>query len=286
MNETKTSMQYSVKELCSLFDKSRQSFYKRLNGKSFIESFQDEVIISHVNKIRKDMPKCGGKKLYLCLKNTQPEVLHFGRDAFFNLLRGNHLLVKQKKKRITTTQSYHWLNKYDNLIKELEVDSPNQVWVSDITYIKYSDKFCYLSLITDLFTRRIMGYKVSDTLEAKHSIDALKMARKRASMCLNGLIHHSDHGIQYCCNDYIQMLNNIGAVSSMSAKGNPYENAVAERVNGIIKNEWLDDNNFRSFKQVELKVKQVIKIYNSKRIHMSLNFKTPDYVYFNFFKTN
>ena len=243
-------MQYSVKELCYLFGKSRQSYYKQLNGKTFIESFQEEVIISQVNKIRKDMPKCGGKKLYLCLKNTQSEVLNLGRDAFFNLLRDNKLLVKQKKKRITTTQSYHWLNKYDNLIKQLQVDRPNQVWVSDITYIRYSDKFCYLSLITDLFTRKIMGYKVSDTLEAKHSIDALKMARKSASMSLNGLIHHSDHGIQYCCNDYIQMLNKIGAVSSMSAKGNPYENAVAERVNGIIKNEWLDDNNFNSFKHL------------------------------------
>ena len=176
------------------------------------------------------------------------------------------------------------LNKFDNLIKELDVTKPNQVWVSDITYVRYSEDFAYLFLITDLRTRKIMGYKVATTLGAKNALDALRMAKKTANIALDGLIHHSDHGVQYSCDAYIKRLKKLHAISSMSEKGNPYENAVAERVNGIIKNEWLEEDKFNNFKQLEKRIAEVIHIYNSKRLHMSLNYKTPDEVYYNDFK--
>ncbi len=283
MKQSNFDKPYNVKDLCLLFEKSRQSYYKSLNNLVVSEGFAEEIIIDNVKKIRETMPKCGTKKIYCMLKQNQSETFHIGRDALFELLRKNKMLIRQRKKKVVTTQSHHWLNKFDNLIKKLEVNRPNQVWVSDITYVRYSNGFAYLFLITDLKTRRIMGYKLSNTLESKHAIDALEMANNSANMDLNGLIHHSDHGVQYCCYDYIEMIESLGAVSSMSEKGNPYENAVAERVNGIIKNEWLDDDNFDTFKQVEKRVKEVIDTYNSKRLHMSLNFRTPDEVYYEFF---
>ncbi len=279
MRKLSENRAYSVSTLCLLFGKSRQAYYKSVN-EATKPVIDEDFIIKEVKAYRVELPKCGVRKLFEHLTEDYPEIINFGRDALFDLLRDRRMLVRQRKKRVVTTQSYHWLNRYDNLIKELKVERPNQVWVSDITYIRYANKFCYLFLITDLYTRKIVGFKVADTLEAKHALDALKMARRTAKMDLNGLIHHSDHGVQYCCSAYIEMLDDMSAVSSMAAKGNPYENAVAERVNGILKNEWLDDEKFKTFDQVDRRVKQVVKIYNSKRLHMSLNYKTPDFMYY------
>jgi len=277
---------YNIRELCLLFGKSRQAFYKSAWKSSLSTGFREEMVLDIVKNIREDMPKCGTRKLYHQIKQYHNHSIQIGRDALFTLLGNNRMLIRQRKKKAVTTQSHHWLNKFDNIIKDLDVRRPNQVWVSDITYIKYRDQFAYLFLITDLKTRKIMGYKLSDSLEAKNALEALDMANKTAKMDLNGLIHHSDHGVQYCCAEYIKMIYKLGAVSSMSEKGNPYENAVAERVNGIIKNEWLDNEHFDSFKKLNIRVNEVIHTYNSKRLHMSLNYKTPDEVYFELIKND
>jgi len=274
---------YNIIKLCQLAGKSRQAYYKSVDKQSLSTGFEEEIVIDTIKNIRELMPKCGTRKLYHLLKREHKESIHIGRDALFDVLRNNRMLVRQRRKKVVTTHTYHWLNKFDNLIKELDVTRPNQVWVSDITYIRYASDVAYLFLITDLKTRKIMGYKLSINLEAINALEALNMASKTANTELDGLIHHSDHGVQYCSSAYIKMIEKLNGKSSMSAKGNPYENAVAERVNGIIKNEWLDEENFNDYKQLEKRVDDVINTYNTKRLHMSLNYKTPDEVYYQFF---
>lgn len=283
MKQASMNNKYNIIKLCQLAGKSRQAYYKYVDKQSLSTGFEEEIVIDTIKNIRELMPKCGTRKLYHLLKREHKESIHIGRDALFDVLRNNRMLVRQRRKKVVTTHTYHWLNKFPNLIKELKVTKPNQVWVSDITYVRYSENFAYLFLITDLRTRKIMGYKLSLTLEAKNALEALSMAQKTAKTELDGLIHHSDHGSQYCCDAFTKMLEQLNAVSSMSEKGNPYENAVAERVNGIIKNEWLDEEYFNNYKQLEKRVDEVINTYNTKRLHMSLNYKTPDEVYYQFF---
>ena len=270
MNESK-----SLESLCLLFGHSRQAYYQRIkyNYKQFIE---EEIILQVIKKQRKLMPKVGGRKLYTLLKAELPEDLIIGRDRLFNLLRDNGLLVKKRRIRAVTTNSHHWLRKYPNLIIGYHPTSANQIWVSDITYIITKDGFKYLSLITDAYSRKIIGWELADSLEAIHSLRALKMAIKQLPKGIRGVYHHSDRGVQYCSDMYVKELKKYSFLISMTESGDPRDNAIAERINGILKDEWINDMNFISLKDAKKSISKIIKTYNGKRPHLSINMFTPN----------
>lgn len=222
----------------------------------------------------------GTRKLYELLESFMLEhCIKMGRDALFDLLAANGMLIRKRKRRIQTTYSSHWLRKYPNLIKEFIPNNINQLWVSDITYWKINTStHLYISLITDAYSRKIVGYNVAETMEAVQSIQALQMAL--ASLGGDAaplqLIHHSDRGIQYCSNKYVKLLQDKGLKISMTENGDPLENAIAERVNGIIKEEYLDHYQINSTEQAKLKLAIAIKLYNNERPHMSIGNLTPN----------
>ena len=202
--------------------------------------------------------------------------VRIGRDKFFEWLKSQDLLVRPKRSYVRTTQSGHRFRVYENLTRDLLLTAPNQLWVSDITYLRTWEGFCYLALITDAYSRKIVGYDVSDSLEMEGCVRALKLACQTASD-LSQLIHHSDRGTQYCSTPYTQRLHQQGIKISMAATGNCYENALAERVNGILKDEFNLDITFRSKQQAMKAVHQSITIYNQYRPHWALHFKTPQH---------
>ena len=206
--------------------------------------------------------------------------LKIGRDRLFDILRDKGMLVYRKKASCKTTNSYHHFHKYTNLVKDKEITRPNQVWASDITYIRTLNGFCYLALITDMYSRKIVGYDISDTLELTGCLGAFKRAQKAVRPAA-GLVHHSDRGVQYCSNQYVDELKKHGIKISMTEENHCYENALAERVNGILKDEFYLDQCFYSTKHARLAAIDAIKIYNSKRLHVSLGYKTPDSVFKN-----
>lgn len=225
----------------------------------------------------------GTRKLYEKLYPFMMEhQIKMGRDALFDLLSAHHLLVRKRKKRIQTTQSYHWFRKYHNLIKGMEITTPNQLWVSDITYWKIKEDHLYISFITDAYSHKIVGYHVAETLETIESLQALKMA---LSGLLNGpeshfqLTHHSDRGIQYCSNSYVKLLKENNIRISMSENGDPLENAIAERVNGIIKEEYLSDYEVGNIEQARQVLDFIIELYNNERPHMSIGNLTPNQIH-------
>lgn len=257
---------------------SRQGYYKSKKKKG-IKKLKEEMVLQLVQSHRRKMPRVGGKKLYrLISPDLKGMKIKLGRDKFFKLLGGNGLLIHRKKRYSKTTNSTHRFRVYENLIKDLEPENRNTVWLSDITYIVVDDSFCYLALITDKYSRMIVGYDISESLNLEGSIRALKMALKAAKedkSDLSGLIHHSDRGIQYCSNLYTGLLTENKIKISMSEKGNPYENAIAERVNGILKEEFLLGEGYKTKEQANKAVKEAIKTYNEDRPHMSINYLTP-----------
>lgn len=204
--------------------------------------------------------------------------LKVGRDALFNVLREHNMLTLRKKFSCRTTDSYHRFYKYNNLIKDMKITKPNQVWASDITYIRTLNGFCYLALITDMYSRKIVGYDLSDSLELKGCVRALNKALYKKKN-ISGLIHHSDRGIQYCSNVYTQILKRKKINISMTEENHCYENAMAERVNGILKDEFYLDQTFMNTAHAKRAAKNAIKLYNEVRLHLSLDFKTPNMVY-------
>ena len=237
----------------------------------------DEIVLMYVRDIRVRQPRMGTRKLYSLLKSVMEENrIKMGRDKFYSLLRTNDLLVKPRRRRIKTTDSNHGYRKYPNIIKGYEPCGPEQVWASDITFIPTETGFVYVSLVTDQYSKKIMGYQVHPTLEAEGSLKALRMALSNRSHRETRLIHHSDQGKQYSCEEYVKLLERNGIKISMSAPGNPYENAVAERVNGIVKTEFSLDSYFRNIEQVKKVVKETVSIYNNERPHASCNYLTPE----------
>jgi transposase InsO family protein len=236
-------------------------------------SSEAAIILAEVGNVRIKQPKVGGKKLYKMLKEKDIEMSK-GRDALFDLLRDHDLLIKKKKRKAYTTDSYHHFYKHRNLIKELEIEKPEQVLVSDITYIDTMEGFCYLSLITDIYSRRIMGYYLSKSLSVEGCLSALRMAQKNLKNPKK-VIHHSDRGIQYCCKKYIQQLERKGMLISMTEENHVYENALAERVNGILKDEFYLGEKIASYKVAKKLVTESIKTYNEERLHMSIGYLTP-----------
>ncbi len=260
-----------------MFGISRQAFYQGQNRITLRESellkVRDLVI-----GIRMEMPRIGTRKLYhiLCDQFSQKGI-KIGRDAFFDYLRREKLLVKPIKSYTKTTFSKHWLHKYDNLLKECKIERPEQVYVSDITYIKSQQKTHYLSLVTDAYSRKIVGYKLSDDMNAESVVQALKMAVKSRKSILP-LIHHSDRGLQYCSKVYQNVLAKHNIKPSMTDGYDCYQNALAERINGILKNEFLIYK-CKDGATLEKLVKESIIIYNTKRPHLSLMMKTPNFIH-------
>ncbi|MBK7134544.1 MAG: IS3 family transposase [Bacteroidales bacterium] len=267
----------SIKDLCEYFGISRQSFYKWLKYEAK-RRLENHIITSWVKENRKVQKLEGCYKLWLKHKVEFNIEMALGRDKFFDLMRDEGLLIRRKRKYVKTTNSEHGFRVYSNKIKELKIVSPNQVWVCDITYIATTEGFMYLALITDLYSRKIVGYDISDSLEAEGCRRALKRA---LALVKNpeGIIHHSDRGIQYCCKEYIKLLKKHKIEISMAAKGDCYENAVAERVNGILKQEYDLGSRFIT-KDIAVKAtKEAVNLYNTARLHRSINFKTPAEMY-------
>jgi putative transposase len=236
--------------------------------------------LAAVIEIRKKQPNIGARKIQHILRKQRKRLgICIGRDRLFNLLRANNLLVSPKKNYVKTTNSYHRFRVYKNLIRGLEITAPDQVYVSDITYITIIDGFCYLSLVTDLYSRRIVGYCLSRSLGIEGCLTALKMALKGVEQPEN-LIHHSDRGIQYCSHAYVGLLEKNEVQISMTEENHVYENAVAERVNGILKTEFMLGETLTSFKVAKKLVEESIQIYNEERPHLSLNYQTPNEVYY------
>lgn len=260
--------------LCELFGKSRQAYYQRVNY-NYKEVAKEEIILQMIQKERKKMPRTGGRKLMLKIQPQLPDELFIGRDTFFDFLREKGLLIRKRRKYVYTTFSKHWLRKYPNLIVDFVPSKAHQLWVSDITYIANSQGFCYLSLITDAYSRKIVGWSLGETLEAKHSVKALKMALRQLPKGTVGVYHHSDRGVQYCSDEYVSILKKNHFQISMTENGDPLENAIAERVNGILKDEWLNQMEFKNFDEVNEALKTIINTYNQDRLHSSIDFLTP-----------
>lgn len=271
----------SLANLCSWFGLTRQAYYQSKNRveKDLIEQ---EILLDKIGDIRKDHKRLGGRKLFFKLETFMHEHnIKMGRDAFFDLLRDNKLLIKQRKRHHVTTNSNHWMKKYPNLIKDIEPLGPNHVWVSDITYWKTKGGHYYISFITDAYSRKIVGYHVADTMEAIESATALKMAIKTLKISAEGLIHHSDRGSQYCSSMYVNMLKKEGIKISMTENGDPLENAIAERMNGIIKGEYLFDYLITTLLNAKEVLKSVVKLYNEDRPHSSIGNAVPSQVHNN-----
>ena len=264
--------------LCDLFGRSRQAYYQR-SKYNYKEEVKEEILLQLVEKQRELMPKLGGRKLLELIQPRLPIELSIGRDSFFDFLRRHGLLVGKRRRRVKTTYSNHWLRKYPNLIKEFVPTKSNQLWVSDITYVETVSGFVYLNLVTDAYSRKIVGWAIGETLEAKYTIEALRMALKQVPKGTEGLIHHSDRGVQYCCGEYVKILNKNHVQISMTENGDPREYAIAERVNGILKDEWLNQLKIKSIEDAIKELKRIVLIYNSCRPHASLDMKTPEYAH-------
>ncbi len=266
-----------MNRICKIYGISRQGYYKSTK-KGEKEKLKEIIVIELVQELRRKMPRIGSKKLYRMLKEKLTEMqINIGRDRFLNILRENGLLIQRKRQYVRTTNSTHWFRTYENLIKGKEVSRKDEVYVSDITYIRREEGFSYVALITDLYSRKIVGYDISNSLSMEGSIRALKMSI--AGKQTTGMIHHSDRGIQYCSYMYTGILKQKGIKISMSEKGNPYENAVAERVNGILKEEFGLSGTFKTSEIAKKSLEEAIKTYNELRPHMSIGYMTPNEKY-------
>lgn len=259
---------------CTLFGVDRQVYYRKIKRRTVRQSNAIKVV-SMVLEIRQTMPRIGGKKLYFLLNNQLKE-LKIGRDKFINILRANHLLIAPKRSYHITTNSHHRFRKHQNQILDLQIQRPEQVWVSDITYIGKRDNPYYLSLITDAYSKKIMGFNVADNMNTKSTLIALENAVKHRKDKDLSLIHHSDRGLQYCAIEYQKLLNKSKIKCSMTQNSDPYENAVAERINGILKQEFNIDKHNQSLPIMKQIIKEVVEIYNNKRSHYSNFMLTPN----------
>ncbi len=263
-------------KLCGLFGKTRAAIYdhqKRLQS----EVLQEDIILQHVQQLRASLPRLGTRKLHYKLAPLLAEHgLQLGRDHLFELLATHKLLIRQRKRKVVTTNSRHWMHKYANQVRELAIVRPEQLWVSDITYIRLANQWGYLSLITDAYSRKIMGYSFRTDMTAQGCIDALQMALNNRSYPEKPLIHHSDRGSQYCSEGYVKLLTNNHIVISMTENGDPYENALAERVNGIIKNEFNLYESRLGFDTTYALIRTSIQACNEQRPQSSCNLITPD----------
>ncbi len=261
--------------LCGLFGKTRHAHYDHL-WRSKNDSLKEEIILQLVHEIRRPLPRLGTRKMLFLL---QPQLashnIAAGRDYLFDLLDAHKLLIRQRRRKVFTTDSRHWMHKYANLVREMDITRPEQLWVSDITYIRVQNQWGYLSLITDAFSRKIMGHCFRLDMLALGPVAALQMAMDARSYSGQHLTHHSDRGAQYCSRDYVELLGSEAISISMTERGDPYENALAERMNGIIKGEFNLYSSSFNFEQTYENIHNSIKAYNQLRPHGSCDYLTP-----------
>ena len=260
--------------LSRLFGYSKQAYYKR-NYVSPKKCHKKELK-TLVLAVKHQLPKCGGRKIhYLISKQLEMKGIKIGRDKLFNFLRDENLLAYKRKKYHKTTNSKHWMRKYPNKIRDLEIFRPEQVWVADITYLQVQKKHYYLHLITDAYSKKIMGYQLANNMMTIETAKALNKAINKR-VYTGKLIHHSDRGLQYCSKEYTQKLKSNNIEISMTENSDPYENAVAERINGILKDEFGMDYIFEDFNSMDKQLNESIEIYNKFRPHLSINLQTPN----------
>ncbi len=272
-----TNRYYRLQDLCGLFGYSRQAFYKQ-QRLQIIEQSRDGLILQQVLQIRNEQPRCGTRKLLIMLQPFfKKQDIQIGRDVFFELLAKNKLLIRKRKRSTHTTNSKHFFRRYPNLVAHFTPLHAHELWVADITYIPMKERFAYLYLITDAYSRKIVGFHVSDDMRVSSAIVALQKAidQKPADAIV---IHHSDRGLQYCSNDYVALLKAHHAHISMTQNGDPYENAMAERVNGILKSELISES-YTDLNAAMQHIARCITVYNYKRVHSSLNWQIPDKVH-------
>jgi putative transposase len=268
----------SLVRFCRLLGVTRQAFYQYFWHVEDI-STEQQLVLEHIKQIRQEHPVMGCRKLYCMLQSFLLEhQIKIGRDALFDLLSAHKLLVRKRRRRVATTWSYHWLKKYPNLIKNWYPQMPEQLWVADITYVPTSKGFLYLSLITDAYSHKIMGYHIADNLEAIHTTKALEMAIASLTKS-HQLIHHSDRGLQYCSSEYVELLKRDNFQISMTENGDPLENPIAERINGIIKNEYLKYYSITNQSNAMQLLEKIVWKYNQQRPHQSINMLTPEIVH-------
>ena len=258
---------------CALFGISKQAYYKKIKlDRKRIQVHEDAK--KSVLELRRQLPGSGTRKLHYLLKNKG---ISIGREQLFCWLRSQGLLIYKKRRYTVTTNSKHWMRKYPNIVKDITLSRPEQVWVADITYLDTAEEGnVYLHLITDAYSKQILGYELCNNMEAASTLKALEMAVKNRKYKDLSLIHHSDRGLQYCSKLYIDCLvkNNINV--SMTENGSPYDNAVAERVNGILKDEFGLAEQLDNYRDALLQVKESIYAYNVLRPHLSCDMLTPD----------
>ncbi len=273
-----------MKWVYQCFGISKQAYYQRLKRNSTKEK-QHKIVLDLIRKVRRKMPKTGVKKLYKHIKyELIKNDIKMGRDALFDLLRSYGLLVKKTKRFHITTDSNHFFYKSPNLIKDLEITHAEQVLVCDITYIKIDGGHAYLALVTDAYSKKLMGWKLDDNMRVDLVKEALEMACKNLIYNHKSIVHHSDRGIQYCCPDYSEFAEKRNFILSTTQHYDPYENAIAERINGILKYEFGLINTIKNIDIAQKMIQQAVKIYNNERLHWSLDLKTPQEVHLDYDK--
>jgi transposase InsO family protein len=272
---------YPVVGLCRLFGVTKQAYYKYDEHAALVKAAQGEFVLQYIMGIRKKDPGIGGMKLWYMYRKEFGANHPVGRDRFEDIVDKYGLKVRARVRKPRTTDSRHTLPLYPNLIKDFIADSPNRLWVSDITYItlwlnNYDYLFCYLSMILDAYTEEIIGWSVGPTLEALYPLASLTEALGR----IEGqekidLIHHSDRGCQYASHEYVSILTHYGIRISMTESGAPKENPQGERINGTMKNELLKGAVFHTIEEVKAAVAVEVDFYNNERPPMSIDMMTP-----------
>jgi len=270
---------FKVKYLYEVFGLTKQGYYQRIKRDNK-RAERDRHILMLVEEIRKELPRSGTKKLLIYLREPLEQAgIKIGRNALFDLLRSHDMLVKRTRRFHLTTDSKHGFKKSPNLIKDSEITHSEQAIAADITYLQTDEKHAYLAILTDLYSKKIVGYCVADNMRVELVKQALQMAHKNKMFNGTETIHHSDRGIQYCCPDYKQFAAKLGFKMSNTQEYDPYENAVAERVNETLKYEFGLNRKFVNLRELEKAVAQAVWIYNNKRVHWSLGLKTPEEVH-------
>ena len=261
----------SIAGCCRHLGISKQAYYKSQKNQTK-QKEEQENIIRKVLSVRQEQPRLGTRKLHYILKAE----LGVGRDKLFEILRKEQMLITKRRKYVKTTNSKHWMRIYADSSKQLELKQPEQLWVADITYLSTRQETLYLHLVSDAYSKQIMGYTLSKDLKSESTVKALQMALRRRVYQNRNILHHSDRGLQYCSRIYIDELLRNNCQISMTQDGSPYDNAVAERINGILKDEFYCDEKFDRFEQAKNHIEQSIMIYNTKRPHLSCSMLTPE----------
>jgi transposase InsO family protein len=271
--------QVGMGRVCWLFGMSRQASYQYFHRLTRRQSLE-QVVLDLESQIRQVHPRMGARKRHVLLMPAFGEHhIKMGRDRFYDLLRERGLLMRRKRRKVTTTWSNHPFRKYPNLTGNLKLTAANQLWVSDITFLHTTEEgFVYLFLITDAFSHKVVGFDVSSNMEAINALSALRMALHRCGRP-EGLIHHSDRGVQYCSQEYVRLLEDNRIGISMTQTGDPRENPIAERINGILKNEYLTVMKPRNIRHAKELMIRIAMVYNQQRPHLSCGLSTPHQVH-------